>query len=72
MMYMYMYEPGLKFWKEISMRFNTKEIAEYLNISLGQIRKLVRLNRIPYYKIETKLLFDKTDIDNWLQTKKFN
>lgn len=54
------------------MRFNTKEIAEYLNISLGQIRKLVRLNRIPYYKIETKLLFDKTDIDNWLQTKKFN
>lgn len=54
------------------MKFNAKEVAEYLNVSLGQIRKLVRLNRIPYYKIETKLLFDKYDIDNWWQSKRCN
>jgi len=47
--------------------FNVKQISQYLNVSSSLIRKLVRNKEIPYNKIGAKLLFSKTEIDNWLK-----
>ena len=43
------------------------EAAQYLGISYWLIRKLVRENKIPYYKIESKTLFTKEILDKYIQ-----
>ena len=50
-----------------SNMLDVKQLSEYLNISISLIRKLVRKNEIPYNKIGAKLLFPKSDVDNWLK-----
>jgi len=48
------------------IKFNVKEIAEYLGCSESTARKLVREEKIPHYRIYSKILFDKNEIDKWL------
>ena len=43
------------------------EAAQYLGISYWLIRKLVREQKIPYYKIESKTLFTKEILDKYIQ-----
>lgn len=43
------------------------EAAQYLGISYWLIRKLVREKKIPYYKIESKILFTKEILDKYIQ-----
>ena len=47
--------------------FDVKQLASYLNISISLVRKLIRKNDIPYNRIGAKLLFQKSEIDNWLK-----
>ena len=47
-----------------------KTIAEYLNVSVPYIRKLVYSKRIPHYKIGSRLKFDIKEINEWLETYK--
>ena len=47
-----------------------KTIAEYLNVSVPYIRKLVYSKRIPHYKIGNRLTFDIKEINEWLETYK--
>ena len=49
--------------------FNVKEVSEYLSVSESTVRKLVRKNDIPYYRIYSKILFDKESVDLWLKQK---
>jgi len=49
-----------------------KQCAEFLNISISLIRKLVRKKEIPFYRIGAKLLFSKSEIENWLKTQQNN
>lgn len=46
--------------------FNVKEIAQYLDCSQSSIRSLVRDNAIPFFRIGTKINFNKEAIDNWI------
>ena len=46
---------------------NSVEAAEYLGISYWLIRKLVREKKIPHYKIESKTLFTKEILDNYIE-----
>ena len=46
--------------------FNVKEIAEYLNCSVSSIRTLVRNKQIPFFRIGSKLNFNKDAVDNWI------
>jgi len=46
-----------------------KEVLAYLRISPGTLRKLMNRNQIPYIKLERKVLFKKSDIDRWLESK---
>ncbi|MDD2391563.1 MAG: helix-turn-helix domain-containing protein [Bacilli bacterium] len=52
--------------------FDVKELSNYLGFSISMIRKLIRQNEITYYKIGSKILFDKEDIDLWWEQKKVN
>lgn len=49
-----------------SNMLDIKQLAEYLNVSISLIRKLVKKNDIPYNRLGVKLLFPRTEIDNWL------
>ena len=46
------------------------DIAKYLNVSVPFIRKLVRSNSIPCYKLGNRLKFDIKEIDKWLENCK--
>ena len=52
--------------------FNVKELATYLNCSISSIRKLVRTNQIPNFRIGSKLNFKKDLIDKWVYSQSMN
>lgn len=45
---------------------NVKEVAEYLKCSCSKIRNMVRDNEIPYFRIGSKLNFNRQTIDRWV------
>lgn len=47
--------------------FNVPDLCEYLHISQSSARKLVRTNSIPYYRVLSKIFFDKNAIDSWIE-----
>jgi excisionase family DNA binding protein len=49
--------------------FTREELVAYLKISRGTLSKLMKQNAFPYVKLERKLLFRKSDIDRWLESK---
>ena len=55
-----------------SILFNITELADYLNVSISLIRKLVRNKEIPYNRLGVKLLFSKVEIDKWLLENQIN
>ena len=46
--------------------YTIKELSEFLKCSISELRKLVRSNTIPYYRIGKKLFFKKASIDSWI------
>lgn len=51
---------------------NVKELKDYLSVSESTIRKLVRENKIPYFRIAAKILFDQEKIDLWIENQQNN
>lgn len=45
-------------------------VASYINVSQTKIYRLVNANQIPHFRIDTKILFDKSDVDIWIKSKK--
>lgn len=51
----------------------TKEICDiqtlstYLKVSVSEIRKLVRENKVPFFRVGNRLRFDLKKINNWLE-----
>ena len=43
-----------------------KEVAQYLGVHTDLIYKLVRENKIPHFRMHTKILFIKESVDNWI------
>ena len=50
--------------------YNVKEMMKYLQMSEPSLRRLVGQRKIPFYKISGKILFRKSDIEEWLEKKK--
>ena len=46
-----------------------KDVMDYLRISHGTLDKIMKNRSIPYIKLERKVLFKKSDIDAWLESK---
>ncbi len=55
-----------------SIMYDINELASILNVSAIFIRKLMRAKEIPYLKIGAKLLFEKNEIDMWLDKHRHN
>jgi len=51
---------------------NVSELKDYLSVSESTIRKLVRENKIPYFRIASKILFDQEKIDLWIENQSNN
>lgn len=47
--------------------FNVKELSEYLHCSQSTVRKLLRSNKIPSFRVANRIFFKKTLIDMWIQ-----
>jgi excisionase family DNA binding protein len=51
--------------------FTVKEASKYLNCSESSMRKLIKEKQIPYFRIQSKILFNKETIDNWIENQQF-
>lgn len=49
-----------------------KELAVYFCVSESTIRKMVRESRIPFIRIFSKILFNKSVIDSWINSNQVN
>ena len=52
--------------KQLPVHFSIKQLSEYLNYSEPTIYKMVGQSLIPCYKLSGKILFKRTEIDEWL------
>ncbi len=50
---------------------SVKEVAEYLGISESVVRKLIRESKIPFIRIERRILFFVPVIRQWLLSSVF-
>lgn len=48
----------------------TKEVAEFLTLSIPYIKKMLKLKTIPAYKIGRRWVFEKNDILRWVESQK--
>ena len=47
--------------------WDIRRAAEYLGVSIGFLRKAVRLGQIPFARVGSKILrFRKSDLDEWI------
>ena len=44
-----------------------QDLSSYLKVSVSEVRKLVRENKIPFFRIGNRLRFDLKNINNWLE-----
>jgi len=47
-----------------------KEVQEYLRISSATLDRLIKNKNIPHIKLGRRVLFKKSDIDKFLESKK--
>ena len=47
--------------------YNIRELSNYLKISPSEIRKLVRQNQIPYFRVGNRIKFEKEKINEWIE-----
>ena len=43
--------------------------SHYLQISKSMIYKMVTNNEIPYYRVGSRIIFKKDDLDKWISLK---
>ena len=44
-----------------------KQLSFYLNISISEVRKLVREREIPHFRIGNRIKFNIDTINNWIE-----
>lgn len=44
-----------------------QDLSSYLKVSVSEVRKLVRENKVPYFRVGNRLRFDLKKINNWLE-----
>ena len=59
--------------KQIGGRYMMREICDikyvsnYLQVSVPEVRKLVRMNEIPFFRVGNRLNFDINNINKWIE-----
>lgn len=62
----YCLKKGSEAMEQFPPHLNIKQLSRYLNYSEATIYKMVGHAEIPCYKISGKLIFKKSEIDDWL------
>ncbi len=44
-----------------------KELSSYLRISVSEIRKLVKQNKIPHFRVGNRIKFELNTINLWIE-----
>ena len=44
-----------------------QDLSSYLKVSVSEVRKLVRENKVPYFRVGNRSRFDLKKINNWLE-----
>jgi excisionase family DNA binding protein len=57
---------------EIKSLMDIGQVAAYINLSTSRIYKMVAKKEIPHIRVATKILFDKVDIESWLNQRKIS
>jgi excisionase family DNA binding protein len=48
-----------------------EEVAEELRVSVAQVRRLIKEQALPHYRLsERRLLVDREDLREWLQSRR--
>ena len=47
-----------------------KQTAQYIGMSVWFVRELVYGRKVPYVLLGTKIMFDRSDLDDYLESKK--
>ena len=42
-------------------------LADYMHVSKSLVYKMVSMNQIPFIKVGSRTIFDRTQIDQWLR-----
>ena len=50
--------------------FTMAEAAMYLTVTRATLHRFVKGGEIPSYKIGTRRIFDKNDLDKWVHSKR--
>lgn len=62
---------GIKVNKSVKMEgknfFNVQLLADYIHVSKSLIYKMVSMDQIPFIKIGSRTIFDRSQIDQWLR-----
>lgn len=48
--------------------FSTPKAAKIIGLSDRRVRELVYTNKIPFFRIGTRILFRESELEEWLQT----
>ena len=54
---------------KLTKYLSLKEVAEYLNMSLGYVRELAK-DTIGYYRFGCRIYVDKDDLDEWIAAQR--
>ena len=66
--------PGIRMEGSINIPLNKDEImdvkgaAGFLKISEAKLRRLVNDKRIPYFRIDGRILFSRSSVESWIDS----
>lgn len=46
---------------------NIKDLSNYLKISVSEIRKLIKENKIPHFRLNSAIRFNLNTINEWVE-----
>jgi excisionase family DNA binding protein len=48
----------------------SREVAELLKISIATVKNWTKENKIPYYKVNKRVLFEENELNDWISSQK--
>lgn len=56
----------------MSKTLTPNELSEYMRISTATVYTMVRESEIPFFRMRSRIFFDKEIIDEWIKSQQLN
>lgn len=56
----------------MSKTLTPNELSEYMRISTATVYTMVREGEIPFFRMRSRIFFDKEIIDEWIKSQQLN